>query len=200
MEQRLSFAIAAVLFVSYICVLVFELVTHRQLYAGGSTNEEKIETSEWSSGRDVFMLLGSTLGVVIMSEFLVGALEGARTALGLTEMFVGVIVVAVIGNAAEHSTAIWMARKNKMQLSLGIAAGSSLQIALFVAPILVFVSPLFGHPLDLHFTVPETIAVIITVYLVFQISGDGETNWIEGVQLLAVYAILAILFFYLPPH
>jgi Ca2+:H+ antiporter len=200
MEQRLSFAIAAVLFISYICVLLFELVTHRQLYAGVPTNEEKIETSEWSSGRGVIVLLGSTLGVVIMSEFLVGALEGARTALGLTEMFVGVIVVAVIGNAAEHSTAIWMARKNKMQLSLGIAAGSSLQIALFVAPVLVFLSPLFGHPLDLHFTAPETVAVIITVYLVFQISGDGETNWIEGVQLLAVYAILAILFFYLPPH
>jgi Ca2+:H+ antiporter len=197
-EQRMSFAIAAVLFISYMCVLVFELVTHRQLYAGGPIDEEKNETSEWSLRRGVVVLLGSTLGVVVMSEFLVGALEGARTALGLTETFIGVIVVAVIGNAAEHSTAIWMARKGKMQLSLAIAAGSSLQIALFVAPILVFVSPLLGHPLDLHFTAPETIAVIITVYLVFQISGDGETNWIEGVQLLAVYLILAILFFYLP--
>jgi Ca2+:H+ antiporter len=200
MEQQMSFAIAAVLFISYVCLLAFELVTHRQLYSGAATDGKEIDTSEWSSGHSVLVLFGSTLGVVIMSEFLVGALEGARRALGLTEMFVGVIVVAVIGNAAEHSTAIWMARKNKMQISLGIAAGSSLQIALFVAPILVFVSPLLGHPLDLHFTAPETVAVIITVYLVFQISGDGETNWIEGVQLLAVYTILAILFFYLPPR
>jgi Ca2+:H+ antiporter len=199
-EQRLSLAIAAVLFASYVCLLLFELVTHRQLYAGTAPPSAEKELDNGSAKRPLMMLLFSTIGVAIMSEFLVAAIDGARAALGLTETFVGVIVVAIIGNAAEHSTAILMAMKNKMQISLGIAAGSSLQIALFVAPVLVFASLLFGHPLDLEFSIPEVVAVIVTVYLVFQISGDGETNWMEGVQLLALYIILAILFFWLPPE
>ena len=118
-----------------------------------------------------------------MSEFLVGAVEAARSALGLTEVFIGVIVIAVIGNAAEHSTAVMMAMKNKMGLSLGIAVGSSMQIALFVAPVLVFFSYIFGRPMDLEFTLPEVVAMIVAVHLIYQISSDGETNWLEGVQL-----------------
>jgi Ca2+:H+ antiporter len=198
-EQKLSLAIAVVLFVSYVCMLVFELGTHRQLYTGETDPApgEK-QDADWSTARALTVLLVATALVAMLSEFLVGAVEGARAALQVTEVFIGVIVVAVIGNAAEHSSAIWMALKNKMGISLGIAAGSSLQIALFVAPVLVFVSYLFGHPIDLEFTLPEVVAVIVAVYLVFQISGDGETNWIEGVQLLALYLILAILFFYLP--
>jgi Ca2+:H+ antiporter len=121
-----------------------------------------------------------------------------RATFGITEVFVGVIVVAIVGNAAEHSTAIIMALKNKMDLSVGIAIGSSLQIALFVAPVLVFLSYFFGRPMDLEFSLPEIVAVVASVYILFQISGDGETNWIEGVQLLSVYLILGILFFYLP--
>jgi Ca2+:H+ antiporter len=199
-ERRLSLAIAAVLFLSYICLLIFELVTHRQLYAGAPEARGEKELDDWSPTRALVVLLLSTAAVAIMSEFLVSAVEGARAALGLTEVFVGVIVVAIIGNAAEHSSAVWMAMKNKMQISLGISAGSSLQIALFVAPVLVFASLLLGHPLDLEFSIPEVVAVIVTVYLVFQISGDGETNWIEGVQLLALYIILGILFFWLPPE
>jgi Ca2+:H+ antiporter len=118
--------------------------------------------------------------------------------LGLTEVFVGVIVVAIIGNAAEHSSAVLMALRNKMDLSLGIAIGSSLQIALFVAPVLLFASYLFGRPMNLEFTLPEVFAVIASVLIVEQISSDGESNWIEGVQLLSVYAILGILFYFLP--
>jgi Ca2+:H+ antiporter len=117
---------------------------------------------------------------------------------GLTEVFVGVIVVAIVGNAAEHSTAILMAMKDKMDLSVGIAIGSSLQIALFVAPLLIFLSYVFGRPMDLEFTMPEVVAVVVSVYVLFQISEDGETNWIEGIQLLSLYVILGILFFYLP--
>ena len=105
------------------------------------------------------------------------------------------IVVAIVGNAAEHSTAIIMAMKNKMDLSVGIAIGSSLQIALFVAPVLVFLSYAFGQPMDLEFSLPEIFAVVASIYILFQISGDGETNWIEGVQLLSVYLILGVLFF-----
>ena len=121
-----------------------------------------------------------------------------RDSVGLTEVFVGVIVVAIVGSAAEHSTAIVVAMKDKMDLTVGIAIGSSLQIALFVAPVLIFLSYLFGQPMNLEFTMPEVVAVVASVYILFQISGDGETNWIEGIQLLSVYVILGILFFYLP--
>jgi Ca2+:H+ antiporter len=199
-EQKLSLAIAVVLFATYACVLGFELITHKQLYASDSQDggEGRKEASGWPVSKSLLILTVATSLVALMSEFLVGAVEAARSALGLTEVFVGVIVIAVIGNAAEHSTAVMMAMKNKMGLSLGIAVGSSLQIALFVAPVLVFFSYLFGRPMDLEFTLPEVVAVIVAVHLIFQISGDGETNWLEGVQLLSVYLILGILFFYLP--
>ncbi len=134
----------------------------------------------------------------MIAEFLVGAVEEAGKTLGLTEIFVGVIVVAIIGNAAENSSAILMAMRNKMDLSLGIALGSSLQITLFVAPVLLFASYLFGTPMNLEFTIPEVFAVMVAILIVQQISSDGESNWIEGVQLLSVYAILGILFYFLP--
>ena len=152
----------------------------------------------WSVGKSVGILVVATALVALVSEFLVGAVEGARETLGLTEVFVGVIVVAIIGNAAEHSSAILMAMRNKMDLSLGIALGSSLQIALFVAPVLLFASYLFGRPMNLEFTIPEVVAVVASIIIVEQISGDGESNWVEGVQLLSVYAVLGILFYFLP--
>ena len=140
----------------------------------------------------------ATVLVAVLSEFLVGSVEAARKSLGLTEVFVGVIIVAIIGNAAEHSTAVLVALKNKMDLSLGIAMGSSLQIALFVTPVLLFASYLFGRPMNLEFSLPEIAAVMLAVWIVAGISGDGECNWLEGVQLLSVYLIIAILFFFLP--
>ncbi|MFV1995481.1 MAG: cation transporter, partial [Verrucomicrobiales bacterium] len=113
--------------------------------------------------------------------------------------FVGVIVIAIIGNAAEHSTAVLMACKNRMDLSLGIAIGSSIQVALFVAPVLVLLSHFIGPaPMDLVFTLPEVIAVALAVAITSQIAGDGESNWLEGVLLLGVYAILAVVFYFLP--
>jgi Ca2+:H+ antiporter len=197
MEQKLSLAIAIVLFLTYFCVLGFSLRTHKHFYQGHQEHAE--ETGEqWSRGKALVILLVATSFVALLSEFLVGTIENVRDAVGVTEVFVGVIVVAIVGNAAEHSTAIVMAMKNKMDLSVGIAIGSSLQIALFVAPVLIFLSYLFGRPMDLEFSVPEVLAVVASVYILFQISEDGETNWIEGVQLLSVYVILGILFFYLP--
>jgi len=196
-EQKLSLAIAVVLFLTYFCMLGFSLWTHKHFYQGAhaSANESG---SQWSRGKAIAILLIATALVAVLSEFLVGTIENVRDSVGLTEVFVGVIVVAIVGNAAEHSTAILVAMKNKMDLSVGIAIGSSLQIALFVAPVLIFLSYLFGRPMDLEFTMPEVVAVVASVYILFQISGDGETNWIEGVQLLSVYVILGILFFYLP--
>ncbi|MFT5191245.1 MAG: Ca2+:H+ antiporter, partial [Verrucomicrobiales bacterium] len=119
--------------------------------------------------------------------------------LGMNQIFVGVIVVAIIGNAAEHSTAILMALKNKMDLSIGIAIGSSIQIALFVAPLLVLLSYVIGPtPMNLVFSLPEVLAVVLAVAVTSQISGDGESNWLEGVLLLAVYLILGVVFYFLP--
>ncbi len=206
-EQQLSLAIAIVLIVTYGFTLLFSLRTHKQLFIGEvnkgvaeACDEERHE--HWSMRKSIGTLFVATCFVALISEFLVGTVESARHALGLTEVFVGIIVVAIIGNAAEHSSAVLMALKNKMDLSLGIAIGSSIQIALFVAPVLVFASYLFGRPMDLEFTIPEIVAVVVAVGIVGQISGDGESNWLEGVQLLSVYVILGILFFFLPdiPH
>jgi Ca2+:H+ antiporter len=205
-EQNLSLAIAIVLFLTYLGTLYFSLVTHKNLFVGEAIQgaahdvgeEEEHSGDHWSKGKAVTVLLVATAFVALISEFLVGAVEAARGALGFTEVFVGVIVVAIIGNAAEHSSAILMAMRNKMDLSLSIALGSSLQIALFVAPILIFASYLFGKPMNLEFTIPEVVAVIASVLIAQQISSDGESNWVEGLQLLAVYTILGILFYFLP--
>ena len=206
-EQRLSLAIAVVLLASYGAILLFSLVTHKQLFVGGeadiadsdpATPDDPSAEAPWPVGKAVGVLLGATLAVAWVSEFLVGAVEAAQHSLGVTETFVGVIIVAIVGNAAEHSTAITMALKNKMDLALGIAVGSSLQIALFVAPVLVFASYAFPHQLNLEFTLPEIAAVVIAAFVTDQIAGDGESNWLEGVQLLALYVIIGILFYFLP--
>ena len=139
MEQRLSLGIAIVLFFTYFCVLGFSLRTHKHFFRGAE-GELEDAGEHWSRGKAVMILFVATAVVALLSEFLVGTIESVRTTLGVTEVFVGMIVVAIVGNAAEHSTAILMALKNKMDLSVGIAIGSSLQIALFVAPVLVFVS------------------------------------------------------------
>jgi Ca2+:H+ antiporter len=204
-EQRLSLAIACVLLATYGAMLVFSLVTHKQLFVGGELETGSRRSSHgdaaeapWSVAKAVLVLVGATFAVAWLSEFLVGAVEAARHSLGVTGVFVGVIIVAIVGNAAEHSTAVTMAMKNKMDLALGIAVGSSLQIALFVAPVLVFSSYAFPHPLSLEFTIPEVAAVVIAAIVTDQISGDGESNWLEGVQLLALYIICGILFYFLP--
>jgi len=198
LEQRLSLGIALVLLGTYFCVLVFSLRTHRDLFSGGEHSHEESAGPDWSNTKALSVLLGATAGVALLSEFLVSTVEAAQSRLGVSEVFIGVIVVAIIGNAAEHSTAVWVARKNKMDLSLGIAIGSSLQVALFVAPLLVVVSYAFGHPMNLEFSIPEVVAVLAAVILAGEIVNDGETNWLEGVQLLSVYVILAILFYFLP--
>jgi len=200
-ELNLSMAIASVLFITYIFWLVFTLITHKELFAGqgsGKGGHGGKEEPAWSVSKAITTLALATILAAFMSEFLVGSVESARESLGLTEVFVGVIIVAIIGNAAEHSTAVLSALKNKMDLSLGIAIGSSLQIALFVTPVLLFASYLFGLPMNLEFSLPEIAAVALAVWIVTEISGDGECNWLEGVQLLSVYLILGILFFFLP--
>lgn len=196
--QSMSLGIAAVLFVTYLLSLWFQLRTHRRLFetAGGhGQNEGPV----WSRKKAAIVLLAATAFVALESEMLVGSIEHAAASMGMTNIFVGVILVAIIGNAAEHSTAVLVAMKNKMDLCMNIAIGSSIQIALFVAPVLLFLSYAIGpQPMDLVFVPFEVIAVGISVGIVALVAHDGESHWMEGVLLLAVYAILGIAFFFLP--
>jgi Ca2+:H+ antiporter len=194
LEQELSLVVAGLLIASYVFGLIFSLRTHKHLYAG--EDGEEMHGAAWSVRTGVIVLLAATAGVAVMSETLVHSLEEAVHVLGWTELFVGVILIPVIGNAAEHLTAVTVAMKNKMDLSLGIAIGSSTQIALFVAPVLVFVSLLFNNHMNLFFAPFELVVIGLSVLIVNLISNDGESNWYEGVQLLLAYAIVSIAFFF----
>jgi Ca2+:H+ antiporter len=201
-EQQMSFAISTVLILVYIIGLWFSLKTHRHFFSGTAaekSNVEQVFEEKWSLTKCLTVLLVSTALIAWMSEILVGTVEHAAHGFGMTSVFVGVIVVAIVGNAAEHSTAILVAMKNRMDLSIGIAVGSSIQIALFVAPLLVLLSAVVGpHPMDLVFTPAEILCIGFSVYIVGQVAGDGESNWLEGIQLLALYLIIGIVFFFLP--
>ncbi len=199
-EKELSLEISLVLFITYVLSLVFTLRTHKHLYVCESSREidEALGVESWTRQKSAAVLLIATAVVAVMSEFLVGAVEHTAHALGMTDVFIGVILVAIVGNAAEHSTAVLMAAKNQMDLAINIAIGSSIQIALFVAPALVFTGYLIGQPMDLVFTTFETVAVALSVWIVVLIAMDGESHWMEGVQLLAVYLILALAFYFLP--
>ena len=199
-EQDLSLEICIVLFITYILSLIFTLKTHRHLYgAGGHGGEHATEGEAPSVRKAVGLLVIATIGVAVMAELLVGAAETTAERLGWNEVFVGVILLAIIGNAAEHSTAVLMALKNKMDAAVNIAVGSSIQVALFVAPMLVFLSYFIGPaPMNLLFTTLEVLAISLSVGIIALIAHDGESHWMEGVQLLAVYTILGIAFFWLP--
>jgi Ca2+:H+ antiporter len=202
-ERNLSTEIAVVLLATYGFSLLFSLKTHKELFVGDAAEAVSVEEgpwhAKWSAGKSVAVLAGATALVAWMSEILVGAIEPAAAAFGMTDLFIGVVVVAIIGNAAEHSTAILVARKKRMDLALGIAVGSSIQIALFVAPVLVLLSYFLGPaPMDLVFSPAEVLAIVLAVTITGQVASDGETNWLEGVQLLAVYLILGMVFYLLP--
>jgi Ca2+:H+ antiporter len=192
-----SVAISVVLLSVYLLSLLFTLRTHAHLYAAEVEEENAAaEGGHWSTRKAVAVLLSATLAVVVVSELLVGSLEGASRALGLSRLFVGVVLVAVVGNAAEHSTAVLMALRDKMDLALHIAVESSKQVALFVAPVLVFAGLALGQPMDLVFTELEVVAVAVSTGAITLVALDGESNWLEGAMLLAVYAVLAVAFFF----
>jgi Ca2+:H+ antiporter len=195
--ENLSLWTSGVLILLYITSFLFVLKTHKSIFSGGAeTNADTHPTVSVRSA--VTSMISATLVIAYMSEILVGEIEAVTKSLGLTELFVGVIVVAIVGNAAENSSAILMARKNKMDLAVTIAVGASTQIALFVAPLLVLLSVVIGRPMTLVFNAFEIAAIILAVLIVEMISSDGETNWFEGVQLLAVYALMAVAFYFVP--
>ena len=191
-REVVSGIVAAVLIGLYVAALVFTLVTHEHLFR---TPEEGEEPS-WSRRKAIGVLLLATGFVALMSEFLVGSLELALEDIGISEFFVGLILIPIIGNAAEHSSAVLFAIRDKVDVTLEIAIGSSTQIALFVAPALVFISLAVGHPMDFVFSTFEVAAVALSTVLVFMISSDGRSNWLEGLQLTGAYVIMAISFFF----
>lgn len=193
---NLSLEISVVLIAAYFLSLIFSFRTHRHLYRNELAAEEV--GFRWSLPVSVVILIVASGFIALMSEFLVGAIRPAAQVLGMTDIFLGVVFVAIIGNAAEHSTAVTLAIKDKMDVSLGIALGSSQQVALFVAPLLVFIGHFIGKPMNLLFTPLEVAAVAISVIITGFVAADGESNWMEGVLLIAVYIILAIAFYFVP--
>ncbi|MEB3336137.1 MAG: calcium/proton exchanger [Leptolyngbyaceae bacterium] len=207
--QILSVAVAIVLILVYGLTLLFSMKTHTYLYDVGLAELEPAELAEVNLAEDtsehkvnlwfwIAVLLGATLLVAIESELLVESLEVATKNLGLTSLFTGVILLPIVGNAAEHATAVTVAMKNKMDLSVSVAVGSSLQIALFVAPVLVLAGWFMGQPMDLNFNPFELVGVAVAVFIANSISSDGRSNWLEGTLLLAAYLVLGFAFYFHP--
>jgi Ca2+:H+ antiporter len=192
--EAISLSVAGVMIVIYVLGLVFSL----RAPDSALTYSTPSEGPHWKLKTSLVVLAISTAAVVWLSEILVGEVDAVMAASGLSEFFLGIILIPIIGNVAEHLVAVQVAMKNKMELSLEISLGSSLQIALFVAPVLVFISLLLGNPLDLVFNQFELLAVGAAVLVAALTASDGETNWLEGAQLLAVYLILGVAFYFLP--
>lgn len=208
-ETLLNIGLAVVLLVTYALYLVFMLKTHPASFAAaGAAGDEghdahgghgDEEGKPWSNTRAIGTLVGASVLAAFMSEILVGAAEGTGTALGMTEVFIGIVFVAIVGGAAESGSAIVMARKNRVDMAVGIALGSSIQIALFVAPVLVLASYFIAPaPMELSFGRAEVGALLMAVLIGAVVSGDGRANWFKGVQLITVYLIIALMFYFLP--
>ena len=193
LDERLSLGVAVVLILVYIANLIYTLVTHRSVFA----SEEPSGDSEWSLWKALGILVGATVITAIEAELVSGALEATASQLGLTPFFLGVTVLALIGNAAEYVAAVYFARKQEMGLVMTTTVGSSIQVALLVAPLLVLVSYMIGNPMNLVFANPlELIAIAAVAFAVNAIAQDGEVTWFEGVLLLAVYVLLGMAFFF----
>jgi Ca2+:H+ antiporter len=201
-EQSVNLAAAVVLLVTYFLSLVFMLKTHPEFFESLGEIEEHRGEAHWSLARALITLLLTSVFVAFMSEILVGAVEETAKALNMSQAFIGIVVIAVVGGAAESSSAVVMGIKNRMDLSVAIAIGSSIQIALFVAPLLVLASYFMApQPLNLVFHRSLLGAVFLTVLIGVMVAGDGKANWFKGVQLITVYVIMAIMFYFLPgPH
>jgi Ca2+:H+ antiporter len=199
--QILSDIVAFILLAVYILGIVFTFITHKHLFEPVRKEEEKEQEQQryriWTKKKSFLLLIISMVGVIIVSEVLVHSVEAAIKKFGFSELFVGAIVVGIVGNVAEHSSAIILARKDKLDLSIGIAAGSGTQVALFVVPVLVIAGILMGRPFSLVFTILELATVFLAAIILNLIAHDGKSNWFEGIMLIAVYMIIAIGFFFI---
>lgn len=202
-EEKLNLTLAISLLIAYILYLFFMIKTHPDVFKSADASEAAEGSGEdhkpWSVGRAIGTLVAASVGAAFMSEILVGAAEGTGKELGMSTAFIGIVFVAIVGGAAESISAISMAAKNKVDLTMGIALGSSIQIALFVAPLLVIISMFMGNgTFFLSFNRVETATVLMAVLLMAVISGDGHSNWYKGVQLLTLYVLIALLFYFIP--
>jgi len=200
-EKLVNLGTAFVLLIAYGLYLVFLLKTHPDYFESVTVTEveQGHDGPQWSVGRAVGSLVGASLIAAVMSEILVGAAEGTGKSLGMSDVFIGIVFLAMIGGAAESGSAIAMARKNKLDLTIGIAMGSSIQIALFVAPVLVLASLFIApQPLELSFSRAELGTLFLAVLIGTIVAGDGRSNWYKGIQLVLVYMMIAILFYFLP--
>lgn len=199
-EKLLNLGIAGLLLVAYGLYILFSLKTHTSAFASAESEEHSGHHGEqWGVPRAVISLLTASVLAAWMSEILVGAAEETGKALGMSQVFIGIVFVAIVGGAAESGSAIAMARKNKMDLSVGIAIGSCIQIALFVAPILILASYFIApQPLELAFGRAEIGSLFMAVLIGAMVCGDGQSNWFKGVQLITVYAIIALMFYLIP--
>ena len=191
-REAVSLTVAVVLIAMYAGALAFMYVTHEHLFR----TPESDERADWSVRRAVGLLIGATVGVAVMSDLLVHALEPTVEALGMSKLFVGLVIIPIIGNAAEHGSAVLMAVRNKLDATLEIAIGSSVQVALFVAPALVLISLATSHHMDFVFATFEVVAVALAAVIVTLVSLDGTSNWLEGAQLIGAYAIMAVSFLF----
>jgi Ca2+:H+ antiporter len=197
--EEFSLTAAAAILLIYVLSIIYGLKGKgAEEHPSGPSVEPSHTGPKWSTRQALLILIASVAGIALMSEFLVGSVESVTSVLGFSEFFVGIIIIPLIGNIAEHLVAVQVAYKNQMDLSLAIAVGSSLQIALFVAPALVFLSLLLGNPLTLEFNNFELVAMMAASFIAALVSLDGESNWLEGAMLLIVYLILALAFFFLP--
>jgi Ca2+:H+ antiporter len=196
--ETMSAAVAIVLLLSYVAGLIFSLRTHRDLFNPPHAEDDLVGAEAWSVRKSVLALALAGVAVGVMSEILVGSIEEASEGIGLSPFFVSVIVVAIVGNAAEHWVAVYFAARDKMDLSINIAIGSSAQIALFAAPVLVLASFFVGpFPMALVFNGLELAAILLAIIIANQTTQEGESTWFEGVQLLAVYVVLGLVFFFI---
>jgi Ca2+:H+ antiporter len=211
LDEQLSLGVAVVLIAVYVANLFYTLITHRSVFAEDEAAEDseitetrrvskQTETRDWPMWKVLGILIGATVVTAIEAELVSGAVESTAAALGVTTFFLGITVLAVVGNAAEYVSATYFARQNRMDLAMNITVGSTIQIALLVAPILVLVSYFMGKPMNLVFGNPlELIAVASVAFIVNSIAQDGETTWFEGVLLLAVYVLFGLAFYYITP-
>jgi len=198
--MTLSVGISIILILLYFAALLFKFVTHRGVYQINEPEEERSheeEEPEWGKVKAIIILALSTIAVAYVSEHLVSTFEVVAETFGWSELFIGVIIVAIVGNAAEHASAVLMAYKNKMDVAVEIAIGSTLQVAMFVLPILVLLSLLFPTTMPLVFTWPELISMVTAVILTVMLLNDGDTNWFDGSVLLAAYIIMGIGFYFI---
>jgi Ca2+:H+ antiporter len=193
---RMSAWTAGLLMLGYFLSLAYSMWTHKSAFTEGGDIARHETPPRWSLRKAILILLGAAISIGVLSEFLVGSTEATVKKLGLSELFVGLIVIPIIGNAAEHSSAILMAMKNRMDLAVGIAIGSSVQVALLIAPLLVFLGLALGRPMDLAFTTMEVASVALAVGVASSVMRDAESDWLEGAFLLIAYAVLGVAFFF----